>query len=346
MPIDMLRTTLTISTLLAISPALLAQDHEKTHADLWHADFDKAAAAAKEAGKDLLVDFTGSDWCGWCHKLDDEVFSHDEFIEGVKDHFILVALDFPRAEAIKAKVPNPERNQALMEKYGVQGFPTVLAMTSDGTVYGRTGYEQGGPENYLANLDKMRTEAKPRVMALEERVAKFEKAEGEERTKMIKAATSELAAMTGEDIGVDRLADIVRAGVSSEDTAVRDAAVVALLKSGQAGDAEIALVDEIDPKNEQGLHDIALQARMQNVRDEESCRAYLDALDKLLAVGPKNMDEMTMPLVQAVAWSLQNLGDKERAVKYAKVLQPLVDKMEDDQMKPRIQQLIKMVLDQ
>ena len=65
-----------------------------------------------------------------------EVFDHAEFENGVKDHFILVALDFPNGAEAKAKVPNPERNKELQEQYGIRGFPTILLMSAEGEVFG------------------------------------------------------------------------------------------------------------------------------------------------------------------------------------------------------------------
>ena len=59
----------------------------------WIADFDEAVKLAKAEKKDLFVDFTGSDWCGWCKKLDAEVFSKEEFLTAAKKSFVLVALD-------------------------------------------------------------------------------------------------------------------------------------------------------------------------------------------------------------------------------------------------------------
>ena len=98
----------------------------------WIQDFDSAQRIAKKEGKDLLVDFTGSDWCGWCIRLDREVFSQEGFLESAKKDFVLVSLDFPRAEEAKQRVPHPERNQELLERHGVRGFPTILLMTPEG----------------------------------------------------------------------------------------------------------------------------------------------------------------------------------------------------------------------
>ena len=86
---------------------------------VWMTDFEAAQAKAAAEQKPMLLDFTGSDWCGWCIKLHDEVFQHDTWMESAQKDYILVALDFPRAEEIKAKVPNPERNEELQAKYGI-----------------------------------------------------------------------------------------------------------------------------------------------------------------------------------------------------------------------------------
>src|SRR5262245_14207111 len=85
----------------------------------WFADYDLAQKEAEKTGKDLLVDFTGSDWCGWCIRLHGEVFEHEAFDRGVEKDFVLVALDFPHAKEVKAKVPNPERNAELLRLHGV-----------------------------------------------------------------------------------------------------------------------------------------------------------------------------------------------------------------------------------
>jgi len=118
----------------------------------WEEDFDKAAAKAKQEGKYMLVDFTGSDWCGWCIKLNKEVFSQKEFKKFAKDNLVTVALDFPRNKPQSKKIK--ERNEALMKEHGIRGFPTVLVMSPDGEVVGRTGYKPGGPEAYVKHIQE------------------------------------------------------------------------------------------------------------------------------------------------------------------------------------------------
>jgi protein disulfide-isomerase len=118
----------------------------------WEEDFDKGAEQAKKEGKYMIVDFSGSDWCGWCIKLDKEVFSQKEFKKFAKDNLITVMLDFPRSKPQSKKVR--ERNEALMNQHGVRGFPTVLVMSPDGEVIGRTGYKAGGPEEYVKHIQE------------------------------------------------------------------------------------------------------------------------------------------------------------------------------------------------
>ena len=145
--------TIALLTAGALSgPPVGADDGAK-----WYADYDEAAKVAQEEGKDLFVDFTGSDWCGWCKKLDADTFDHEEFWAKAQEDYVLVKLDFPRSEEAKAKVPNPERNAALKSEHEVRGFPTVLLMTGEGEAYGRiVGYVEGGPEAYLAKVSEER----------------------------------------------------------------------------------------------------------------------------------------------------------------------------------------------
>lgn len=122
--------------------------------DAWMTDFDAAKEAAAKTDRHLLVDFSGSDWCGWCIRLDDEVFAKPEFAAGATNDFVLCVLDFPQKPENRAKIPEAaqKRNQELMKQHGVQGFPTVLLFDAKGALYSRTGYREGGPAPYLAHL--------------------------------------------------------------------------------------------------------------------------------------------------------------------------------------------------
>lgn len=119
----------------------------------WHSDFSKAQAAAKADHKLLLLDFTGSDWCIWCKKLEAEVFSKPEFQKYAADHLVLMTVDFPRSKPLAATVR--KQNEELAEKYGIQGFPTVVVLNSAGKQVGELGYEEGGVSAFMSELKKL-----------------------------------------------------------------------------------------------------------------------------------------------------------------------------------------------
>ena len=136
-------------------------------------DMEAAKAQAAESGRYILADFSGSDWCGWCKRLDAEVFAKPEFLAGATNKFVLVMVDSPNDTSILSENAR-KANPGLVKKYNVRGFPTVLILDSDGKVLDKTGYMRGGPDAYLEMLGKMLDEIKlakgyePRISALPE----------------------------------------------------------------------------------------------------------------------------------------------------------------------------------
>lgn len=116
----------------------------------WEENLETALQKAKAENKAVLVNFTGSDWCQWCIKLSDEVFSKSEFEDYAEENLILVRLDFPRS--IEQSAETKAYNNQLAQKYGVQGFPTVLLFNSSGNLVKTTGYLPGGPVTYIDHL--------------------------------------------------------------------------------------------------------------------------------------------------------------------------------------------------
>lgn len=121
----------------------------------WMTDWDKAKQTAQAEGKDLLIDFSGSDWCYWCKKLDAEVFMHSAFIDTAVKDFVFVLVDFPRDKSNQSETVQ-KQNERLSEEFGVQGFPTVYLAGPDGKPYAQTGYLEGGPAAYLAHLEELK----------------------------------------------------------------------------------------------------------------------------------------------------------------------------------------------
>jgi len=139
-----------------VAPVVNKEDKpEESAHDLWVTDYKAAMEKAAAEKKDMLIDFSGSDWCGWCIKLDDEVFSQKEFIEKASKDFVFVMLDFPKDQ----KLTTPElkaQNEKLQVKYGPEGFPTVYLTDAKGKPYAQTGYQKGGPDTYLEHLSELR----------------------------------------------------------------------------------------------------------------------------------------------------------------------------------------------
>ncbi len=159
----------------------------------WMEDFEAAKAKASAEGKDLLIDFTGSDWCGWCIKLKSEVFDQEAFKTAAPKIFVLVELDYPQqkpqSDAIKAQ------NQKLQGEFGIEGFPTIYLTDAQGRPYARTGYQAGGPEKYLEHLAELQKTRAER----DELFAKAEKAEGVDKAR---ALDEVLAFMASKEVSV------------------------------------------------------------------------------------------------------------------------------------------------
>lgn len=137
---------------VAILVALLAGCSKSGATDSlkWQDNFEKALQQAKKENKAVLVNFTGSDWCIWCKRLTDEVFSKSEFENYADENLILVKLDFPRK--IDQSAETKMYNTKLAQRFGVQGFPTILLFNSSGKLVLTTGYQPGGPINYVKHL--------------------------------------------------------------------------------------------------------------------------------------------------------------------------------------------------
>ena len=126
---------------------------EPINNNAWFTDFNDAKAKAMKEQKPMLIDFTGSDWCGWCIKLDEEVFSQADFQEFASDSLVLVEIDFP-----KNKVQSEElkvQNKALAKKYSIRGYPTILLLTPEAELIEKTGYQSGGAKAYVSHIQNI-----------------------------------------------------------------------------------------------------------------------------------------------------------------------------------------------
>ncbi len=127
----------------------------------WHTDMSKATDISIKENKPLFLFFTGSDWCGWCIRLQKEVFKTPEFIKWAKENVVLVELDFPRkneqTDAVKMQ------NAQLQQQLQVTGYPTVWFVSATKTAeakvnlnaLGSTGYVAGGPKVWIEGANQI-----------------------------------------------------------------------------------------------------------------------------------------------------------------------------------------------
>ena len=135
-------------TLFFVSQPALA---EKGKGPVWLTSWDEAAKQSKATGKPILMDFTGSDWCGWCIKLKEEVFDTEYFKTWAAKKVVLLEVDFPRKTELPAK--QQAQNDKLAEKFAVQGFPTIIFADHQGKQLSQFGYDEGGPKAWTAKAE-------------------------------------------------------------------------------------------------------------------------------------------------------------------------------------------------
>jgi protein disulfide-isomerase len=144
-----MKTFLSIVMTVALTSMAFAATKEG-----WLDDLEKAKAQAKAENKKILLDFTGSDWCGWCKKLDKEVFSQQAFKEYADKHLVLVELDFPRS--FQLPEATKKQNEALAKKFNINGYPTIVITSASGTKKGELGYvRREVPRRFLKALKKV-----------------------------------------------------------------------------------------------------------------------------------------------------------------------------------------------
>ncbi len=167
-----LKTLSVICLLCFFNSDLFSQSEKSADGLEWHTDLMKVHDLSEKTKKPIFAFFTGSDWCGWCIKLQNNVFSKPEFIAWAKENVILLELDYPRAKQLPPALV--QQNASLQQAFGVSGYPTVWIFktvknnkekkfTMDS--YGSLGYPQGsepGQEQvkFLEDANKILNEKK------------------------------------------------------------------------------------------------------------------------------------------------------------------------------------------
>lgn len=111
------------ATLLAILFTATLKAQEQKNGLTWYTDVNQAYDISNKTQKPIFAFFTGSDWCGWCHRLEHNVFEKPGFQAWAKKNVVLLELDFPRKKQLPEKLAN--QNNGLQQFFNVQGFPTI-----------------------------------------------------------------------------------------------------------------------------------------------------------------------------------------------------------------------------
>jgi len=120
----------------------------------WLTDFSAARKKAKAENKPVLMLFTGSDWCPYCIQWEKEAFSQTEFKEYAKKNLVLLLVDFPEKKPLpKAQA---HANDALVDKFNVDEYPTVVMLDSKGKKLGKFNYTEGGAKVLLGKIESAR----------------------------------------------------------------------------------------------------------------------------------------------------------------------------------------------
>jgi len=248
-------------------------------------DLNAAMKKASDEKKSLLLEFTGSDWCPPCKALKSEVFSKEEFVNGVKDKLVLVQFDFPN-DTSKLTEETIAQNNAAAEKYGIEGYPTIILVDEAGKPFASTGYQDGGPVKYVEHLDELLAKRTERDKAIEA----ANKLEGVERAKALVAVIKSL--------GLEN---------NTIDTFYSE---------------EVAAIKAADPADESGFVKgiesakdfLKFEAELEPFAEKEDWAGVLAYIEKALTENRFSGD----PMIQATMYKAMmqmELGKKEEAVK-------------------------------
>lgn len=256
-------------------------------ADGWLTDLETAKKQAAAEKKDILVDFTGSDWCHWCVQLKKEVFDQKEFKDGAPKDFVLLEIDFPQEKEQPEDVK--KANQALAEKYGVQGFPTVLLLDVEGRPYAQTGYQEGGAEPYMKHLAELRSHRGIR----DEAFKKAADLKGLDRAKALAEAFSEMEPGMVLSFYAKEADEIIAA--DEKDVT----GLVEKLKTVRDAEADMKGLSEMLEKPESKAFQEKLDAALKGIDDvEESKRGAegIKRIDALIEAEKPTADQLQMAL--------------------------------------------------
>lgn len=119
----------------------------------WQTNLDQSRSIATKQNKNIVLVFSGSDWCGPCIKLEKNIWSSVEFKKAASENWVLLKADFPRKKANRLSNEQTKENEMLAEKYNSSGyFPLVVVLDPSGKALGTTSYKDFTPAEYINHL--------------------------------------------------------------------------------------------------------------------------------------------------------------------------------------------------
>ena len=286
------KTLWTVLLLATLVPAWAAE---------WMTDLEAAKAKAAVENKAVLIDFTGSDWCGWCIRLRKQVLDTPAFEAYVKDKFVLAEVDLPRNPKFDAKLR--ARNEEICNQYGVSGFPTVLVITPKGEL-------TGGFGGYLESVDAVSAALAP-ALTTAELLKKAESQQGAEQLASLAQAYKGIPEeLRGSATG---LRDRILALDPQDTTGLgrlkrvqeQRASFMESVRGTRTPKETLAIIDSAlataEPENKAGMLQIKFQVLFMSAETVEDIKAAAEVLRECIQLNPQTSPQASKRLENLLA---------------------------------------------
>ena len=288
----------------------------------WTEDINAAIEQAAVDDKDLMILYTGSDWCPPCKLLEKEVLSQKEFLFEIDPHYLLVKLDFP--QQVEQDPEIAQRNQEWAVRFGIEGFPTVVLTDVSLKPYAFLGYEEGGFQNYLAIVE----EARQVRITRDKKLKLAAVAEGSEKAKLLDEAIGGMKEALVRVYYPDVIEQIIELAPKNEfglrakwngqaEAEMRKMMLTDMLMVSriERPDRAIAFIDEVleemDFSDQQKFD--ALQIKLSIVRQLQKPELVNELMDEMLAIEGLTNDSRQRLLVKRLLLMV-GAGQKDLAV--------------------------------
>ena len=284
----------------------------------WMTDLEAAKAKAAAENKAVLVDFTGSDWCGWCIRLRQQVLDTPAFEQYAKDKFVLMEVDLPQNPKFDPALR--ARNEQIAQQYAVSGFPTVMVLSPKGEVVG--GFNGFLPtvqavskqlEAALTTADLLKQAETQQGAQQLDSLVKAYRSLPEKMQANARSLRQRIIALDPQDTtGIGRVQKI-----EDERAALQDA-----LSAAQSTAEAVAVIDkalaQAYPENKTGMLQMKFQVLMMGAMSVDDVKSAIDAgraameLDPQITPAARQKFEASFADPEAIFNRLQRLRSRKK----------------------------------